>query len=219
MIVLDCKQGGSAWLKARLGIPTASSFDSILTPKTWKPSSQATGYLHRLLAEWITGVPGGVEVTGFMDRGTRLEPAARAWYSYERGVEVQEVGVVLRDDRMVGASPDGLVGKDGLLEIKCPSAAGHVSNLLHGLDGYECQVHGQLWLTDRQWCDRVSFNPDMPPVVVRYERDEAMIEALEEHVGAFVERLLKAREALLALGCQPAERLAIPASIVREDPF
>lgn len=223
MIVLTCKQGGAAWLKARLGIPTASCFEKIITPGTRKPSTQADGYMRSLLAEWLIGVPSASEVSGFMDRGTELEPLARKWYAYDRGVEVREIGVALRDDRMCGASPDGLVGDDGTLEIKCPSAATHVGYMLDGgLGGYFGQIQGALWLTGRKWTDLMSFHPDpdrLPPVITRVPRDEAFIAQLDAAVSTFVHIMLVRRDDLLRLGCKPADRLMIPASLVSEDPF
>jgi len=221
MIVLsakECPQGGSAWLHARLGIPTASCFEKVLTPSTRKPSSQAPGYLRTLLAEWAIGEPASADASQFMDRGTQMEPLARKWYSMERDVDVQEVGLVLRDDKMAGASPDGLVGEHGTIEIKCPSAATHVGYLLDGgagLRGYFAQVQGALWLTGRAWSDIVSYNPAMPPVVVRIERDEEYIELLDAAVSAFVRELLACRAKLERLGCVPA-KFSIPASMVTD---
>lgn len=220
MILLDVKQGSPEWIAARIGIPTASHFGRILTPATRKVSAQAKEYMMSLLAEWLIGEPADVAVTGFMDRGTELEPLARAWYANERDVEVKPVGCVLRDDRLVGASPDGLVGEDGSLEIKCPSAKVHVSYLLEGLPTtYFAQIQGALWLTGRQWTDLLAYHPELPPVVARILRDEDYIAALDAAVSAFVETMLRTRDALLALGCQPSGRLTIPASMATDDPF
>jgi hypothetical protein len=221
VIVLPCKQGGSEWLKARLGIPTASSFDKILTSSTMKASTQAPGYMQELLAEWLIGVPSNNEASGFMDRGTRLEPQARSWYSFDRDVDVKEVGVVLRDDRMVGSSPDGLVGEEGTLEIKTHSAKVHVGHLLNGMEpgGYFAQIQGALWLTGRKWTDLLAYHPDLPPVVVRVARSEAYIAALNVAVSTFVEHMQRARTRLIEMGCQPATRLMIPPSMVNEDPW
>ena len=219
MIVLDCVQGGSEWHKARLGIPTASNFERILTPKELKPSTQAKTYLYELLSEWLIGIPHGADSSGFMERGKALEPQARSWYAYEHDVDVRTVGIVLRDDRMVAASPDALVGEDGGLEIKCPGAAGHVRNLVEGMGGYVGQCQGAMWLTGRKWWDLISYHPDIPPVVYRHERDEVFIEALEKAMGAFVARLLSMRAELERKGCRPASRLMLPASAIVEDPF
>ncbi len=225
MILLDCKQGGAKWIQARLGIPTASSFDRILTPSTRKPSNQAPAYMRTLLSEWLIGEPSDAGATQFMERGIEVEPLARRWYAFDRDVDVREVGLVLRDDRMAGASPDGLVGEDGTLEIKAPSASTHVGYLLDdgaGLRCYFAQVQGALWLTGRKWADILSFHPSVhavPPVVVRIPRDDSYIELLDAAVSAFVRELLAAREQLERLGCRPAEKLMIPASMVKDDPF
>jgi len=223
VILLDAKefpQGGSAWLKARLGIPTGSNFEKILTPATRKPSTQAHGYMRTLLAEWLIGEPSDSGSSGFMDRGTMLEPLARKWYAYDRGVGVQEIGLVLRDDRMAGASPDGLVEQDGTLEIKCPAAATHVGYLLDGLpQSYFAQMQGALWLTGREWCDLLSFHPEpdrIPPVVKRFPRDEQYIAALDAAVSTFVEVMLRQREVLIELGCVPATRMLIPANMAKD---
>jgi len=219
MIVEAFAQRSAAWHRARLGIPTASHFDEILTPKTLKPSASATAYLNRLLSEWITGVPSDSEASGFMERGTALEAQAVSQYGFMHDVEVQKVGIILADDRMVGASPDGLVGEEGMIEVKCPSAHVHVANLLNGMGGYIGQTQGALWLSGRKWLDLVSFNPAMPPAIVRIQRDEAYAEAMEREMASFLARLKAARVRLLELGCEPAERMLVTAEMVTEDPW
>lgn len=221
MILLDCEQRSAEWVKARLGIPTASSFEKILTPKTRKPSTQQTGYMYSLLAEWLTGEPADAAVSGFMERGTALEPEAVKWYEWERGVDVQRVGLVLRDDRMVGCSPDGLVGDDGGLEVKCPAASTHVKYLLQGLEGYDAQCQGALWLTGRSWWDLVAYHPTMPSRIVRYSRDEEYIEALDAEMENFLTTLRLSRAALLERGCVPAgASVAMPVGAFHEpEPF
>ncbi|MEK9726451.1 MAG: YqaJ viral recombinase family protein, partial [Rhodospirillaceae bacterium] len=213
------KQGSADWYRARLGIPTSSNFHRILTPKTLELSSQAKEYQYQLLSEWLTGVPHGSEsASAFMQRGTQLEPEAAAWYAYDRGVGLEEIGCVLRDDEMVACSPDRLVGEDGGLEIKAPAASTHVRYMVEGLTGYTSQVQGALWLTGRSYWDLLSYHPDMPAVVVRHERDEKHIAALERAVGQFVEELLAAREALLARGCTPT-KLRLTHNIAEPEPF
>jgi hypothetical protein len=218
--ILDCIQGSPAWHRAKLGKPSASNFDRILTPSTRKPSTQQAGYMHALLAEWLTGVPHGADTSSaFMERGRLLEPQARSWYEYEKGVTVRQVGLVQRDDGMVACSPDGLVGDDTGVEIKCPSAATHVRVLLDGLDDYWCQVQGSLWLTERAHWDLVSYSPDMPSVVARIERDEEFIAALAAEVDVFIAKLMQARERLLARGCTPSGLQLTAATAGTEDPF
>ena len=219
MKVLSCAQGSAEWHRARLGRPTASHFHEIITPKTRKPSTSANAYMMRLLAEWIIGVPSDAASSGFMERGIHLEEPAARQYAYMRDVDPVKIGLVLRDDEMVAGSPDRLIGDDGLLEVKTPSATIHVQHLLEGFDGHFCQVQGCLWLTGRRWADLMSYSPEMPPVIVRMERDNGFIEALVAEVDSFVHRLLEARARLLDLGCKPAERLMLPASMVVEDAF
>jgi hypothetical protein len=179
MIRVDVQQGSPEWLRARLGIPTASRFDQIITPKTGKLSSSIDKLVHTLLAEQLLGVPMDGASSAFMERGEVLERKAVEFYEFERGVETEPGGFVLRNDRRVGCSPDRFVGPDGLLEIKCPSAAVHIGYLLDrdGI-GYKPQVQGQLWLCEREWSDTLSYNPDLPPALVRQARDEDYITLL-----------------------------------------
>lgn len=207
MITVTCKQGSPEWHLARLGIPTASQIDRILSAKTLKPLAGSEGYMHELLAEWATGIPSGAEARDFMARGNELEPWAVDYYQLQRDVTVTRVGTCLRDDRMVAASPDFLVGADGGGEIKCPSAQKHIAHMLGMRGEYFLQVQGNLWITGRRWWDLISYHPVLAPVIVRIERDEATIAAINEHVSAFVERLLAAQKTLMSLGVAPMESL------------
>ena len=198
MIVLNFPQGSDEWRKARLGIPTASGFGRLITPKTGKPSASAEGYLHELLAEWMLGAPLDDASSQWMERGKEIEAEARLYYQFQRDLDVAQVGFCLRDDGLVGCSPDGLVGEDGLLEIKVPSAAVHMRYMLTGQleDDYRPQVQGQLWITERKWLDLLSFNPVLPPVIIRCERDEGFIAALAGIVDPFIVRLEAAKAKL-----------------------
>lgn len=204
MIRLDVEQGSLEWLEARLTIPTASEFDRIITPKTLKLSASSEAYRHELLAEWLLGEPLVSGDSGFMMRGTAMEDEARAWYEMQRDVDVDRVGFLLRDEQDAGCSPDSLVGEDGGLEIKCPSAAVHVGYLLGSVaDAYRCQVQGCLWITGRQWWDVLSYHPTLPKALVRVERDEVFIEALAKLHGQFWAYIQEGRDALLKRGYKP----------------
>lgn len=204
MIRLDVEQGSLEWLEARLTIPTASEFDRIITPKTLKLSASADKYRHELLAEWLLGEPLVSGDSGFMMRGTAMEDEARAWYEMQRDVDVERVGFILRDAQDAGCSPDSLVGSDGGLEIKCPSAAVHVGYLLGSVsEAYRCQVQSSLWITGRTWWDVLSYHPTLPKVLVRVERDEAFIEAMERIHGQFWAYVQEGREELLRRGIRP----------------
>ncbi|MFP4137449.1 MAG: lambda exonuclease family protein [Halomonas sp.] len=203
MIVLNMPQGSQEWIDARLGVATASTFDKILTAKGLKPSAQLEGVACQLVAERLTGEPSDPPLDSYwVRRGQELEPHARALYSMMRDVTVEQVGMVLRDDRRVGCSPDGLVGDPGLLEIKCPAPGTHVGYLAEGQlpERYRAQVQGQLWVSQRQWCDFLSYHPSMPPLLVRVERDEAYIAALSAAVEALVERMDAIEAQLAAAG-------------------
>jgi putative phage-type endonuclease len=201
MIILDVDQGSPEWDAARLGIPTASNFDNIITSKG-EPSKQATEYMYKLAVERITGK----KIDGFksdaMQRGNDLEADAVRFYELSRNVETTKVGFVYKDElKKFGASPDRLIGTDGLAEIKCPLAHTHVEYLLEKKmpTKYVVQVQGQMYVTDAKWTDFISYFPAMPPFIIRVMRDDALIGRLEmelirfcRDLDALVERLKSA---------------------------
>jgi hypothetical protein len=180
MRVIECEQGSPEWLQARLGIPSASSYAKLVTT-TGRASAQATAYINQLVAERITGEPTFFQVTDPMQRGMDLEPQARTAYEMETGNLVIQVGFLMHDTLQAGASPDGLIGENGGLEIKCPSAHTHVEYLRDGdlPIKYFQQVQGCLWISGRDWWDFMSYHPKMEPLIVRVFRDEEFIKALE----------------------------------------
>ncbi len=197
MIRHDVEQGGPEWKMLRLGIPTASQFDKIITP-SGKPSQSADKYMNTLLAEQLLGVPMDDASSGFMQRGTVLEKRALSYYELlHDGVKLEKVGFLTLDNGRAGASPDQLVGSDGLLEIKCPSAPNHVGYMLDAQGiGYKVQVQGQLWIAEREWSDTLSYNPDLPPALVRQTRDDKFIALLAAAVDQFLEAMDEAKEKL-----------------------
>lgn len=219
MITLDIKQGSPEWHFARLGIPTASQFGRIVSTSTRKPLAGAKTYMHELLAEWLIGIPNSVEARGYMERGNNMEQWAVTYYELQRNVTTVKAGVCMRDDKLVACSPDRLVGSDGGLEIKCPSASKHVANMLEMGDEYFAQVQGNMWITGRQWWDLVSYHPEIPPVILRIERDEEYIGALSVAMTKFLSDLLHARALLVAQGATPAPALNadFAASLVFDD--
>ncbi len=198
MIALNVRQGSSEWLDARLGLPTASAFHNLITPRTRQPSKSADRYLHRLLAEHQLGRPLDDASSLWMERGNEMEQEAVRLYEFQHDIDTEVVGFVLRDDGRVGCSPDRFVGDNGILEIKVPSAEVHAGYLM-GVsleDVYRPQVQGMLWVCERQWADLMAYNPEMRPALVRVERDEEFIEALAEIVDSFVVRLDEAKGTL-----------------------
>lgn len=208
MIRHDCAQGSHEWNMLRLGKPTASVFDRIVTPGG-KLSSQSQGLMCRLLVELFGGVPLEGVTTAAMNTGREREPEARAWYEAEREMDVALVGICFTDDGCIGASPDGMVGSTGLLEIKCPEPQSHVNYLLLS-DGiaqaYKPQIQGQLWVAEREWLDSVSYCPGWPPSLVRVPRDEDYIAVLSASVREFSERLAVAADRLIRMGAQMQPR-------------
>jgi hypothetical protein len=198
--VLDVQQGSLDWQTARLGIPTASRFDKILTPKTLKIAAGRRDYMHELLAESLLGSPLDAADTEWMARGREMEPNAVAWYEFQRGIDTEAVGFVLRDDGLVGCSPDRLVGPDGGLEVKCRGPKAHVACLLGDEPAVTTQVQGCLWLCERDWWDVLGHHENLPPVLTRVHRDEKVIEALAAAVDQFTDELAEARRKIDALG-------------------
>lgn len=192
----DLQQGTDAWLAARVGRVTASRVaDVIARTKTGYGASRAN-YMAELVAERLTGQPADRFTNAAMQWGTEKEPDARAAYAFLHDVDVVEVGFVEHPRIiMTGASPDGLVGEDGLVEIKAPNTATHIETLLSAsvAGKYVTQMHWQMACTGRAWCDFVSYDPRMPAdmrlFVKRVHRDDALVAELEQEVAAFLAEL------------------------------
>jgi len=187
------QQRSREWFKQRLGKVTASKVADVVarTKSGW--AATRTNYMAQLIAERLTGVPFESFTNAAMQWGTETEPQARAAYSFFTDREVALTGFVEHSKvPMSGASPDGLVGDDGLVEIKCPNTATHIDTLLgEPIDGrYVKQMQWQMACTGRVWCDFVSFDPRLPTdlqlKVQRVERDGALIAGLEDEIRAFL---------------------------------
>lgn len=210
MIFTPVEQGSAEWHQLRIGIPTASCFHRIVTPKG-KLSEQSRDYRNELLAEWLYQSPLEQFEGEWMIHGHEFEQEAAAVYEFDRNVSASPGGFFTTDDGMIGASPDRLVGNTGVLEIKCPKANTHVGYMLsRGVDEkYRCQVQGQLWVCERDKSDMVSYCPGLPTVIITTGRDEAFIDVLSQSVREFVERILEARRKVSEeFGVNPAERSA-----------
>ena len=186
-------QGGEAWFAERLGRATASRIADIIARTKERYSTSRENYMVELALERITGRRAESYTNAAMQRGTDLEPLARAAYEASTGVLVAEVGMIPHPRiAMAGASPDGLVGDDGLIEIKCPNSATHIRTLRSKKPSgeYVTQMAWQMACAGRDWCEFVSYDPRMPDgldlFVVRVHRDDAMIAMLETEVDAFL---------------------------------
>lgn len=203
---VDIEQGSDAWAVARIGIPTSSKADKIFKPKERKRSTQDTKYRRELLAEWLTGRAVDAATSGFMQRGSVMEQEALQWYEFTKGVNVERVGFVTRDDGMFGYSPDGFVGDDGTTEVKCYELVHHVTALLEDDDGHIGQCMSGLYVTGRKWCDRIYYHPTLPPVVKRIYRDDDWIADFVPVLDTFI-ATLRTERAYLAetYKCAPIE--------------
>lgn len=188
------EQGSPEWIAARLGKLTASRVaDATDLLKSGKPGAKRLTYLGELIAERVTGLVVERYQNDLMRWGTQQEPEARAVYEFFHGVEVRTVGLIDHPSiAMAAASPDGLVGADGLVEIKCPSTSTHIDTLLAQAipEEYVKQIDWQMACTGRRWCDFVSYDPRLPPhmamFVCRRERDDEAIAALEASAREFL---------------------------------
>jgi putative phage-type endonuclease len=190
---MDSLQRTEEWFGERLGKVTASRVADVLARTKSGPSTSRANYAAELVAERLTGRRAEGFTSAAMQRGTDLEPLARDAYSFISGNTVVEAGFVPHPTiDMSGASPDGLIGDDGLVEIKCCGAARHIA-VLKGdpaEDRYVKQMLWQMACTGRQWCDLAYYNPDLPVElqlkVIRIDRDDAAIEAMEAEITAFL---------------------------------
>ena len=204
MKLLTMPQGSVEWAQARIGIPTASGFDNIVTPGGKPCKSEKTRkYLYRLAAERLLNRSlDSLEGLEWIERGKELEPEAVKMYEFEQDVTTSPVGIILSDDGRYGASPDRLVGDAGLAEIKCPAPHTHVGYMLDGFGtDYTYQVQGQMLVDEsREWVDRYSYSPEMPPHGERTYRDKPYIAVLKDAVERFCDDLDAAVERLRASG-------------------
>lgn len=185
------------WFAARLGRVTASRVKDVMAKGRGKePSATRRNYMMALLCERLTGNRAEGFTSREMQRGTDLEPVARSAYEIDKGVMTEETGLVLHPQiDGFGASPDGLVGDVGLIEIKCPLTATHVATIQSGRHDsqYEWQMLAQMACTGRAWVEFVSFDDRLPEPLqyacFRFERDDSRINDMEAEIRAFLEEL------------------------------
>lgn len=208
-------QGSAEWHAARCGKVTASRVaDLIAKTKTGWGASRAN-YMAELVAERLTGTQAAGYSNAAMQWGTDMEPEARENYAFVSDVEVEQVGFVPHPTiEMAGASPDGLIGDGGLVEIKCPNTATHIDTLIGQTvpAKYMTQMQWQMACTGRAWCDFVSYDPRMPEgmqvFIRRVERDEETIAQLEADVSAFLADLDDKVASLTAIYGAPEQKAA-----------
>lgn len=190
------EQRTEEWFKARLGKVTASRVADVLAKTKTGVSASRANYLTELVVERLTGQQAELYMNDAMQWGTDTEPQARMAYEAHKSVLVDEVGFIDHSSiAMFGCSPDGLVGDDGLIEIKCPNSKTAIETILSGKapSKYIPQMQTQMAVTGRAWCDFVSFDPRLPEdlqlFVVRVNRDDEYIANLEKEVSAFLQEV------------------------------
>lgn len=190
------EQRSEDWFKQRLGKATASRIADVIARTKSGYSTSRKNYAAQLVCERLTGLPQDSFTSPAMAWGTETEPQARAAYCFFRDCDVSECGFFDHPAiPMSGASPDGLIGDDGLLELKCPNTATHIETLLgKSVPGkYLTQIMWQIACTGRAWCDFCSFDPRLPEhmrlFVTRVHRDDALVAELEAEVTAFLKEV------------------------------
>jgi putative phage-type endonuclease len=200
-------QGSAEWHQIRLGKVTASRVADVMARTKSGYGASRANYAAQIIAERLTGAPiESTLTTRAIQHGIDTEPEARNAYQFYHGVTVDQVAFVEHPTIAdVGCSPDGLVGDDGLVEIKCPNTATHLETLLgQTVPGkYETQIQFQMACTGRQWCDFISYDPRMPEqmrmFVRRVYRDDQRIAELETEVVAFLKEIKSRIEQLEAI--------------------
>jgi len=191
---INIEQGSDEWKQARLGHVTASNMADVMSKG--KGSAEAVGrykYKVKLVAERLTQTSGESFTNAAMEWGIEQEQFACIEYEASRNVFVERTGFWLHPKiQWLGVSPDRLVGDEGLIEVKCPNTTTHLGYLFENRipPDYYKQIQCQLWVTGRQWCDFVSYDPRLPKrnqlLIVRTERDESLIKEMEAETIQFL---------------------------------
>lgn len=210
MKIIPVEQNSLEWLTARAGLPTASEWDALVTPKfEIRKGQMPETYLARKVAEaWLHGPLPGYSTLD-MEAGKIREEEAVPWYEFEFSEPIQRVGLVTTDDGRIGCSPDGLIGDDCGIEIKCPEAHTHAGYLLDGEvpTQYLAQIHGSMLVTGRKMWKFLSYRRRFPKLLKVVERDEKIQAVLSDALGAFLARFDKAMAKLVEIngGVRPAK--------------
>jgi len=190
-LLIDIPQRSESWFEAICGNVGASSIDKIITTKG-EPSKSRDDYMMALAAERITGKQEFTQPTQAMLNGIEREAEAKALFELAHGVEIQEIGLIYKDDRkLCHCSPDGLIDDNGGYEVKNPLAKTHVKYLLGGKlpTEYFCQVQFSLFVSEREYWFFMSHYPAMRPLMLKIERDEKWIEKCEAEIERFNQEL------------------------------
>ena len=194
-MIVDVDQQSAEWIQLRCGMVTGSRVADVMAKLKTKDRESAARATYRteIVCETLTGRAADHYVSPAMEWGTLTEPLARTEYELLRNLDVDLIGFAIHPTiKRFGASPDGLVSSDGLVEFKCPNTSTHIDWFLEGKvpEEYQPQMLAEMVCTDRQWCDFVSFDPRLPKKLrlycVRFKRDDERIKAMEAEVNKFL---------------------------------
>ncbi len=201
----DIEQGSVEWFAARAGIPTASRFATVMAKGEGKTRAE---YMRKLAGEIITGELAEGFTTPHMERGKLMEDEARETYAFINSVEPYQVGFIRSGDK--GASPDSLIGSDGGLEIKTALPHIQIDRLERDRlpPEHKAQVQGNLWISEREWWDFVSYWPRLPMLITRVYRDEPYIKTMSDEIDRFNDEKAALVERIRAYGQEPTKEAA-----------
>jgi hypothetical protein len=203
--IFDCAQNTTEWFAARAGIPTASEFHTVMASgRGGGESKTRKTYLYKLAGEVVTGEATEGYTNAHMERGHVMEDEAREMYSFIADADIQRVGFVRNGDK--GASPDGLIGSNGMFEAKSKLPHLLIECLMRDdfPPEHKAQCQGALWVAEREWIDIVVYWPRLPLFVKRAYRDEAYIATMATAVKQFNEELAEIVEQVRRYGAHPA---------------
>jgi len=208
LTVYDCEQGSEDWFRARMGIPTASEFGTVLAPRAGSEGKMRRTYLHKLAGEIITGEPMERYGNAHMERGHEMEAEARSLYAFMSDADPTQIGFLRNGQK--GCSPDSLIGDAGMLEIKTKLPHLLIDCILKDdfPAEHKAQCQGALWVAEREWVDIAVYWPRMPLFVKRAYRDEEYISKLSDAIDAFNADLVAVVDRIKAYGVEPAREAA-----------
>ena len=201
MEIFDCEQGTDEWLECRRGLPTASNFATLMAKGEGKTRSQ---YMRKLAGEILTGELAEQFSNAHTERGNAMEDEARQAYTFVESAKIKRVGFIRNGNK--GASPDSLIGANGGLEIKTALPHIQIDRLERDRlpPEHRAQVQGNLWVSEREWWDFVSYWPKLPILTVRVYRDEAFIKEMSDEVDRFNDELAALVEKIRRYGVKEA---------------
>ncbi len=195
MIIHNVEQNTEEWMELRAGKPTASNASKLVTSKG-EPSKSLPEYAIQLAADLYAGVAGLDQWRGnkSTERGHEMEDRARAYYENSfPDRSVRRAGFITDDDETCGCSPDSLVDDDGVLEIKCQEAKGHIGALLyykkhgHQMSTHAAQPQAQILIAEREWCDLLYWHPELPALLIRCEPDQCILVNLRLQIAGCID--------------------------------